>query len=214
MAIILHDYWRSGAAYRVRIALNLKGVAYDQIPVDLRAGAHCADAYLALNPQGLVPALEAEGEILTQSPAILEWIEQSWPDPALLPADPAGRAEVRALTAIVVCDIHPLHNLRVMRSLKNDLGADEAQIAAWTKRWIEAGFNALETRIARDGAGWAWGAAPTLADCALVPQIYSARRFEVDLAPYPALRALEARAADHPAFAAAHPNRQADAPKG
>jgi maleylpyruvate isomerase len=213
MTVVLHDYWRSGAAYRVRIALNLKGVAYDQIPVDLRAGAHRNAAYLAVNPQGLVPAVEVEGEVLTQSLAVLEWIEERWPDPALLPSDLIGRAQVRAMTAMVACDIHPLHNLRTLQSIRNDLGADEAQVAAWTQRWIGAGFQALETLIGRHGAGWAWGDAPTLADCALLPQIYSARRFEVDLAPYPAIRAIEARAAEHPAFAAAHPNRQADAPK-
>jgi maleylpyruvate isomerase len=214
LSVVLHDYWRSGASYRVRIALHLKGVAYDQIPVDLRTGQHRAPAYLALNPQGLVPALETEDGVLTQSPAILEWIEERWPDPALLPSDRADRAAVRAMTALVVCDIHPLNNLRVLQALRQDLGADEAQVGAWIRRWIEAGFHALEARIVRDGAGWAWGDQPTLADCALVPQIYGARRFDVDLAPYPSIRAIEARAADHPAFAAAHPDRQVDAPKG
>lgn len=211
MTPVLHNYWRSGTSYRTRIALNLKGVAYDQVGVDLRTGAQKSDVYLALNPQGLVPALEADGHVFTQSPAILEWIEERWPEPALLPKDPIGRADVRAMAAIVACDIHPLNNLRVLKSIKHDLGADEAQTKAWTARWIEAGFTALEALIARRGEGWSFGNAPTLADCHLIPQIYSARRFEVDLTPFPRILAVDARAADHPAFQAAHPDRQPDA---
>ncbi|NEX92825.1 maleylacetoacetate isomerase [Caulobacter sp. 17J65-9] len=211
MTPVLHNYWRSGTSYRTRIALNLKGVAYEQVGVDLRAGAQKSDTYLALNPQGLVPALEADGHVFTQSPAILEWIEERWPEPALLPKDPVGRADVRAMAAIVACDIHPLNNLRVLKSIKHDLGADEAQTKAWTARWIEAGFTALEALIARRGDGWSFGNAPTLADCHLIPQIYSARRFEVDLTPFPRILEIEARAAEHPAFQAAHPDRQPDA---
>jgi maleylpyruvate isomerase len=208
---VLHGYWRSGTSYRTRIALELKGLAYEHRGVDLRAGEQRSEAYLRLNPQGLVPALEVEEGVLTQSPAILEWIEQRWPEPPLLPAEPFVRAEVRAMAAAVACDIHPLNNLRVLQTLKRDFGADDAAIAAWTGRWITAGFDALERLIERRGQGWAWGATPTLADCCLIPQVYSARRFEVDLQPYPKILAVDARAAEHPAFQAAHPDRQPDA---
>lgn len=208
--LVLHGYWRSGTSYRTRIALNLKGLEYEQVGVDLRTGAQRSEAYLALNPQGLAPALEADGRVLTQSPAILEWLEERWPEPPLLPRDPGDRAEVRAMAAIVACDIHPLNNLRVLKAIRG-LGADEAAVSAWIGRWIGAGFDALETLIARRGDGWCFGDAPTLADCCLVPQIYSARRFEVDMAPWPRISAIEARAADHPAFAAAHPDLQPDA---
>lgn len=208
MVPVLHGYWRSGTSYRTRIALNLKGLAYEQVDVDLRAGAQRSPAFLALNPQGLVPALEVDGLVLTQSPAILEWIEERWPEPRLLPSDLAARAEVRALVALVACDIHPLNNMRVLKAIRHDLGADEPAVAAWTARWITAGFDALERLIERRGSGWAFGDRPTLADCCLIPQIYSARRFEVDLTAYPRITAVEARAAEHPAFAAAHPDLQ------
>ena len=211
MSLVLYGYWRSGTSYRTRIALNLKGLAYEQAPLDLRAGAQHADAYLALNPQGLVPALATPGGVLIQSPAILEWLEETVPSPPLLPAEPFARAQVRAMAAIVACDIHPLNNLRVLQALKHDLAASDGQIAAWTARWISAGFTALEPLIERHGQGYAWGDAPTLADVCLVPQIYSARRFGVDLAPFPRLVAAGERAAAHPAFAAAHPDRQPDA---
>ncbi len=207
---ILHAYWRSGTSYRTRIALELKGLAYETVGVDLRAGAQRSETFLRLNPQGLVPALEADGAVLTQSPAILEWLEERYPEPPLLPADLVARAEVRAMAALVACDIHPLNNLRVLKAVKA-LGADEEGIKAWTGQWIGAGFEALETLIARRGGDWCFGDAPTLADCCLVPQIYSARRFETDLEPFPHIRAIEARAAAHPAFLAAHPDRQADA---
>jgi maleylpyruvate isomerase len=209
MVPVLYGYWRSGTSYRTRIALELKGLAYEQVAVDLRAGAQSDAAFKRLNPQGLVPALEIDGHVLTQSPAILEWLEEAHPEPPLLPADPYARAEVRAMAAIVECDVHPLNNLRVLKAVKG-LGGDEA-VSAWTARWIGAGFEALERLIERRGGHWAFGDSPTLADCCLVPQIYSARRFEVDLQPYPKVRAIEARAAEHPAFQAAHPDRQPDA---
>lgn len=209
--MILHGYWRSGTSYRTRIALNLKGLAYDQAGVDLRAGAQKSAAFLSLNPQGLVPALETGGEVLTQSPAILEWLEEVHPEPPLLPADAAGRAHVRAMAALVACDVHPLNNLRVLGALKQDFGADQAMLDAWAGRWITAGFQALEALIARHGDGWCFGDAPTLADCCLIPQIYSARRFNTPLEAFPNILAVEARAAAHPAFQAAHPDRQPDA---
>lgn len=208
--MILHGYWRSGTSYRTRIALNLKGLAYEQRPVDLRAGAQRDPRFLALNPQGLVPALEVDGQVLIQSPAILEWLEERFPEPPLLPAGPDERAVVRAMAALVACDIHPLNNLRVLKAVRA-LGADDDGINAWAARWIEPGFDALEALIGRHGAGWCYGDRPTLADCCLVPQVYSARRFGVDPARWPAIAAIEAAAADHPAFAAAHPDRQPDA---
>lgn len=211
MRLILHGYWRSGAAYRTRIALNLKGLAYDIVAHDLRKGDQRGQDYLALNPQGLVPALETDGAVLTQSPAILEWLEETYPEPPLLPAGALARARARAMCALVACDIHPLGNLRVLNALRADLGADEAQVQAWIGRWIGAGFDALEALVARHGEGWAYGAAPTLADCCLIPQVYAARRFSVNTAPWPNLMAVADRAAQHPAFLAAHPDRQPDA---
>lgn len=211
MTMILHGYWRSGASYRTRIALNLKGLAYDIAPVNLVEGEQKSGAYLALNPQGLVPALEANGLVLTQSPAILDWLEETRPEPPLMPATPAGRAVVNAMRALIDCDIQPLNNLRILRALKADFGADQAGLDAWAGRWIVAGFTGLEAMIVRHGQGWSFGRAPTLADCSLIPQVYSARRFHVDMAPFPSIAAVAERAEAHPAFAAAHPDRQPDA---
>lgn len=209
--MILHGYWRSGTAYRARIALELKGLAYDQRGVDLRTGAQRSETFVALNPQGMVPALEVDGVILTQSPAILEWLEETHPAPPLLPADPVGRAHVRAMAALIGCDIHPLNNLRVGKALRETFGADQAAVDAWAARWIVPGFEALEALVAQHGAGWCFGASPTLADCYLIPQIYSARRFNVPLDAFPGLMAVDAAAAAHPAFIAAHPDVQPDA---
>jgi maleylpyruvate isomerase len=209
--MILHGYWRSGAAYRVRIGLHLKGLPFEQRGHDLRTGAQKAEDYTRLNPQGMVPALQIDGAVLTQSPAILEWLEETHPEPALLPADPVGRAHVRAMAALVGCDIHPLNNLRVGKALRETFGADQAGIDAWAARWIVPGFEALETLVGRHGAGWCFGDAPGLADCYLVPQIYSARRFNVALEAFPRLLAVEAAALGHPAFVAAHPDNQPDA---
>ena len=209
--MILHGYWRSGAAWRTRIGLNLKGLAYEQRGVDLRTGAQAEAAFVALNPQGLVPALEVDGAVLTQSPAILEWLEEAHPTPPLLPADPVDRAHVRAMAALIGCDIHPLNNLRVGKALRQTLGADQAAVDAWAARWILPGFEALERLVAVHGDGWCFGAAPTLADCYLIPQIYSARRFNVPLGAFPRLLAIEAAASGHPAFIAAHPDNQPDA---
>lgn len=209
--MILHGYWRSGTSYRTRIALNLKGLAYDQAGVDLRTGAQKSDTFLSLNPQGLVPALETNEAVLTQSPAILEWLEEVHPEPPLLPTDPVGRAQVRAMAALVACDIHPLNNLRVLKVLRGTFGADQAALDVWAGRWITEGFQALEALIARHGDGWCFGGAPTLADCCLIPQVYSARRFNTPLDDFPGILAVEAKAGNHPAFRAAHPDRQPDA---
>jgi len=205
--MILHGYWRSGTSYRTRIALNLKGLIYDQRPVDLSTGDQRSGAYLALNPQGLVPALEVDGQVLTQSPAILEWLEERYPQPPLLPPELGDRAQVRAMAALVACDIHPLNNLRVLKAVK----ALGGEANPWAESWIRPGFDALEALIERSGDGWAFGGQPTLADCCLIPQVYSARRFDVDVSAWPQIAAVEARAADHPAFQAAHPDNQPDA---
>ena len=209
--MILHGYWRSGAAYRTRIALALKGLDYEPQGVDLRTGAHKSEVFVALNPQGMVPALELDGAVLTQSPAILEWLEETCPAPALLPAAPADRAHVRAMAALIGCDIHPLNNLRVGKALRETFGADQPAIDAWAARWILPGFEALEALVARHGDGWCFGDAPTLADCYLIPQIYSARRFNVPLEAFARLLAIDTLASQHPALIAAHPDAQPDA---
>jgi maleylpyruvate isomerase len=208
--MILHGYWRSSAAYRVRIALNLKGLAYDQASHDLRTHAHSAAAYRAINPQGLVPALEIDGDAFTQSGAIIELLDELHPDPPLLPAQPHARAHARAMAAIIACDIHPVNNLRVLNAVRG-LGADGDAIAGWIARWTAEGFAALEPMIARHGGGYAFGDAPGVVDCHLVPQVYNAERFGVDLSPYPRLLAAAEQARAHPAFQAAHPAVQPDA---
>lgn len=207
----LHGYWRSTATYRVRIALNLKGLAYEQAPHDLRVGEHRDAAYLALSPQGVVPALETPAGNLIQSLAILEWLEDRFPEPPLLPADADARAVVRGMAALVACDIHPLNNLRVLDVLRTELKADQGQVSAWIAHWIGEGFTALEQLVARHGGEFAFGDTPTLADCCLVPQVYSAERFAVDLTAFPRICAISARARRLEAFAAAHPSRQPDA---
>jgi maleylacetoacetate isomerase/maleylpyruvate isomerase len=211
MTLVLHSYWRATAPYRVRIALNLKGLAFDYAAVNLLSGDQHAAAYRRLNPQELTPALETdEGRVLTQSLAILEWLEEVHPVPPLLPADPFDRARVRAMAALVACDIHPLNNLRVQQQL-TAMNVDAEARLAWTQRWIHDGFRALEPMIAAHTAGFAFGAEPTLADCLLIPQVYSAERYQVDLAAYPAIAAVAARCAATPAFQAAHPEQQPDA---
>lgn len=208
----LHGYWRSGTSYRVRIALALKGLAYEQSTYDLRRGEQSSAGYLALNTQPLVPALELDdGTVLTQSPAILEWLEETHPAPPLLPADAEGRAIVRAMAALIGCDIHPLNNVRVLAALRSDLAADGGAVQRWIARWIADGFAALEPLVARHGRGAAWGNTPTLADCYLVPQVYSAERFGVPLDAYPRLTAAAATVRARADVAAAHPDRQPDA---
>lgn len=209
MSLTLHGYWRSSAAYRVRLALGLKGLSYDSVAHDLRRGAQRAEDYRLLQPQGLVPVLETPDGPLIQSPAILEWLEERYPDPPLLPGESVGRAVVRAMAAIVACDIHPINNLRVLTRLREDMGADEAAIRRWIGHWVSEGFAALETLIAQHGDGYAYGDRPTLADCHILPQVYNAQRFAVDLSPYPLLTASAARL--HALVPDAAPEAQGDA---
>jgi len=214
MTLTLHSYWRATAPYRVRIGLALKGLSYDYVAVNLLDGSQRTDAYDAVNAQHLVPALVTDDGVLTQSLAILEWLEETQPTPPLLPASTRDRAVVRAMADIVACDIHPLNNLRILQALAglgHAMGGDEQQ--AWGAKWIADGFAALEPMVARHGRGFSFGETPTIADCCLVPQIWSSNRFAVDLAPFPALRAVYERAGEHPAFQAAHPERQPDAVK-
>ena len=210
-ALVLHGYWRSSATYRVRIALALKGLAYDYVPHDLRKGAQHDAAYLALNPLGLVPALEADGQVLTQSIAIIEWLEEAYPAPPLLPSDPSARAEARALVALVACDIQPLANLRVQQELRREHGLDQAAVDDWSRQWIARGFEALEVLLARHEGAYALGDTPGAVDCVLVPQAYNAERAGIDLSDWPRLAAKVAGARAHPAFIAAAPENQPDA---
>jgi len=210
----LYDYFRSSAAYRVRIALNLKGVVPERAFVHLRNNVQRSDDYLALNPQGLVPMLVADdGTVLTQSLAIIEYLDEAHPAPPLLPATPTERARVRGIALEIACDIHPLNNLRVLQYLKNTLGVSEEQKDAWYRYWIDVGLEALETRLARDPATgrFCHGDAPTLADICLVPQLANARRMNIDVGPYPTLTRIEAAAISLPAFVDAAPAKQPDA---
>ncbi|QDD62716.1 maleylacetoacetate isomerase [Herbaspirillum seropedicae] len=209
----LYNFFRSGSSHRLRIALNFKGLAYDYIPVDLRSEEHLGAAFRAVNPQAMVPAL-VEGELtLIQSPAILEWLEERHPTPPLLPADANGRARVRALAAIVGCDIHPVNNRRILQYLRKTLGCDEASVNAWCRQWISEGFAALEALLAQDlqRGEFCYGQQVTLADVYLIPQVESARRFALDLAPYPRIAAIERACLALPAFQRAAPAVQVDA---
>jgi maleylacetoacetate isomerase len=210
----LYDYFRSSAAYRVRIALNLKGLTPAREFVHLRRNVQRSDDYLAVNPQGMVPALVTDGgEVLTQSLAIIEYLDETQPAPPLLPAAPIDRARVRGIALAIACDIHPLDNLRVLQYLKNTLGVSEEQKDAWYKYWIDVGLEALETRLSRDAATgrYCHGDAPTLADICLVPQLANARRMNIDVAPFPTLIRIDAACNTLPAFSDAAPSRQQDA---
>ena len=210
----LYDYWRSSAAYRVRIGLNLKGVDYESVPINLVKGEQGGAGFRALNPQARIPALETPHGVLTQSLAILVWLDQTYPEPRLTPAEPWLGAQVRAFALTIGCDIHPLNNLSVLGRLRSQFGADEAAVASWYVHWIAEGFAALEAQLAsRPQAAYAFGDAPSLADICLVPQMANARRFNAELAPYPRLVAIDERARAHPAFVKAAPENQKDAVK-
>ena len=209
----IYNYFRSGTSHRLRIVLNLKELDWDYVAVDLRAVAHFDAAFKALNPQGLVPVLIDSDLVLTQSPAIIEWLEERYPNPPLLPAGMNDRARVRALAALVGCDIHPLNNRRVLEYLRHTLGCDEAAVLAWCATWISTGFAALEALLANDPdrGNFCFGGQPGIADAYLVAQVESARRFKVDLSPYPCICAIDLACAALPAFVRAAPGQQPDA---
>ena len=211
MDLVLHGYWRSSPSWRVRIALAWKGLPYRQAPVNILKGAHHEPEHLALNPQGRVPVLTADGEVLTQGPAILEWLEEVAPAPPLLPPDALGRARVRAMSAVVACDITPLQNLIVGRELAARFDADAAGIGGFTAGFISRGLAAFDALAALHGGAFCHGDALSLADLHLVTQLFGARRFGVDLDAFPRLLAVEARCVALPAFQAAAPERQPDA---
>lgn len=208
MEIVLHDYWRSSAAYRVRLCLALKGVAYTHVPVNLVAGEQSGDANRAINPQGLVPTLVVDGRALTQSLAIVDWLDATFPDPPMVSADPFVRAGQLARALVVAADVHPIDNLRVLKRLEAQFGADQATKDDWYRHWVIEGLTALEAMAADTPAGpFLGGEAPDIADICLVPQLYNARRFAVPLDAYPRLLAADAAAAALPPVAAAHPDR-------
>ncbi len=211
--LALHSFFRSGTSHRVRIALNLKGISAEYHAVDLRTGAHLEAAFKAINPQALVPVLTVGSEHLIQSPAILEWLDETYPEPPLLPKDPFARARVRALAAMVGCDVHPLNNRRILMYLRSQFGADEAAVNTWCATWIGTAFDALEVMLAADKTrgDFCHGGQPSMADVYLVPQIESARRFGVDLAAWPQIMAIDVACQAIPAFANAAPSRQPDA---
>jgi maleylpyruvate isomerase len=208
----LYGYFRSSAAYRVRIALNLKGLAFDTVPIHLQkeGGQNLKPEYRAINPQMRVPALKLDaGDVLTQSLAIIEYLDEAHPQPPLLPRDPLARAKVRALAQLIACDIHPLNNVAPLRYLKNEMGQDQAKIDAWYHHWVVVGFDALEAMLS--GGPYAHGADVTLADICLVPQVANARRLKVPLDRYPKIVAVDAACAGLPAFERARPENQPDA---
>lgn len=211
----LHGYFRSSAAYRVRIGLNLKGLAWEHVGVHLLrdGGEHLKQPFATINPQKLVPVLEDGATHLSQSLAILEYLDETHPEPPLLPQDAVGRARVRALALAVACDIHPINNLRVLKYLTQVLGVTEDQKQAWYRHWVVTGFEAIEAQLAasKQTGRFSHGDTPGLADVCLVPQVFNARRFAVDLAPYPTLRRIADACEELPAFAAARPDRQPDA---
>jgi maleylacetoacetate isomerase len=204
VTVRLFDFYRSSACYRVRIALNLKGVEYEAVPTNLAAGAQHDPDYIALNPQGFVPMVDIDGERLTQSIAIIDYLDATRPDPAFMPRSPVARAHVQAMALVIACDIHPVNNLRILRYLEGTLGVAESGRDEWYRHWIHMGFATLEA-MASDTA-FLSGDTPGLADICLIPQMFNARRFAADLSPYPKLVAIDAACCALPAFAAAHPD--------
>jgi maleylacetoacetate isomerase len=208
----LYTYFRSSAAFRVRIALNLKGLAYDPEFVHLAKGEHRKPEYANVDPQALLPTLVDDGQALSQSLAIIEYLEERHPEPPLLPRDALGRARVRSLSLLVACEIHPLNNLRTLQHLKRALGQNEEQIGTWYRHWIADGLAKLEADLGRGGSGkFCHGASPTMADCCLVPQIFNAKRYQSDLAPYPTVTRIFDACMKLEAFDRAQPSRQPDA---
>jgi maleylacetoacetate isomerase len=205
----LYSFFRSSAAYRVRIALNVKGAAYETVSVDLPGAAHHAPAFRALNPQATIPTLDDDGTVLWQSLAIIEYLDARFPTPRLIPTEPVARARVQALAQVIACDIHPLNNLRVLKYLRGELKLDDAAVNKWYSHWIAEAFGPLETLVSQFGGGrYCFGDSLTLADVCLVPQMYNARRFNCDVTPYPTLVRIAAGLEAEPAFAAAAPECQ------
>jgi maleylacetoacetate isomerase len=211
--MILHGYYRSSASFRVRIALNLKGIAYESTAWHLRHGAHLEAAFGAINPHKLIPVLDDDGTLLTQSLAIIEYLDETHPEPAFLPPDPTDRAYVRALAQSIACDIHPIDNLRVLKYLREHFAADEAAIGTWYNHWIATGFGGLEAMLANDQrtGRFCFGDIPGLADILLVPQAVNAGNYKLDMTPYPTIQRIVDTCMVMPAFSDAHPSRQADA---
>jgi maleylpyruvate isomerase len=209
----LYSFFRSGTSHRLRIALNLKGIATDYAAIDLRVDEQQKEAFKAINPQGLVPALDTGEQVLIQSPAIIEWLEEKHPTPALLPVGADARARVRALAALVGCDIHPINNRRILQTLRKQFGANEDAINAWCGHWISEGFDAYEALIAADKTRgrFSFGDTPTLADVYLIPQVESARRFNVDMNRWPLISAIDKACGELEAFQKAAPMAQPDA---
>jgi maleylpyruvate isomerase len=208
----LFSFFRSSAAFRVRIALNLKGVDYETFTVDLPQGRHREPDFLETNPQATIPVLDDDGTIFWQSLAIIEYLDSRFPEPRLIPRDPVARARAQALAQLIVCEIHPLNNLRVLRYLRGELGLDEAAVSRWYRHWVAEGFAGLETLARRwSGGRYVFGDAVSVADVCLVPQIYNARRFDCDLTPYPMLVKIADGLRAEPAFARAAPEQQPDA---
>ncbi|WP_460758753.1 maleylacetoacetate isomerase [Lysobacter fragariae] len=213
----LYSYWRSSAAYRVRIGLNLKGLPYEIVPVHLLrdGGEQHSDAYRKANPQGLVPVLQHGGRQLRQSLAILEYLDETWPEPPLLPATARSRQRARALAQAIACDVHPLNNLRVLQYFEHEWNVPQPEREAWVRHWISEGFNAIEAMLTDhlSTGQFCEGEAPSIADCCLVPQVYNARRFGVDIAQYPTIERIEKACLELPAFDLARPERQPDRPE-
>ena len=208
----LYSFFRSSAAYRVRIALNVKGVAYETVSVDLPGSAHHTAEFRAVNPQATIPTLGDDGTILWQSLAIIEYLDTRFPTPRLIPAEPVARAHAQALAQVIVCEVHPLNNLRVLKYLRGELKLDDAAVSKWYSHWIAEAFGPLEQLVTRfSGGRYCYGDSLSIADVCLVPQMYNARRFAVDLAPYPTLVRIAADLEALPAFAAASPQLQPDA---
>jgi maleylacetoacetate isomerase/maleylpyruvate isomerase len=205
----LYSYFRSSTSYRVRIGLNLKGLAYEQAAVNLLKAEQSGAAYRAVNPQGRVPSLDLGNDILIQSPAILEYLEEAYPEPPLLPKDPVERSRIRAVCAVIACDIHPLNNSGSLNFLKNRLGQDQAAVDSWFSHWVHEGLRTVETLM--EPGPYAFGDQVTLADVYIVPQVFNARRFNIPLDAYPKVLAVDATCAALPAFAEAAPARQPDA---
>jgi maleylacetoacetate isomerase len=208
----LYSFFRSSAAFRVRIALNVKGVDYETVTVDLPGAAHRAPEFRALNPQATIPTLDDDGTVLWQSLAIIEYLDARYPSPRLIPEEPVARARVQALAQLIVCEVHPLNNLRVLKYLRGELQLDDAAVSKWYSHWVAEAFGPLETLVSRfSGGRYCFGDSLSLADVCLVPQMYNARRFACDLAPYPKLVRIAAGLEAEPKFAAAAPHLQPDA---